>query len=194
MEPLVPTLTFEQLRRAKKNASRSLESLGVDLSSSTTGNFVANVFGYQNWNTAKASTEKEDFGVQTEKSLEARMREEQEGLYGLLVSNRNHINDAIEHIEDVLASKKICLDEEAYHCLTRAFNDMYYLSEKITEYIKLRVDEFKQFDPNGIAYVLENKKSFEINELDRIAHISKMIVSDDLLTILRATANEKGLL
>ena len=58
MEPLVPTLTFEQLRRAKQNASKSLQSLNIDLSSSTTGNFVANVLGYQNWSIAKAATEK----------------------------------------------------------------------------------------------------------------------------------------
>lgn len=55
MEPLLPTLTFEELRQAKKNASKSLESLGIQLSSSTIGNLVANTFGYQDWNTASAT-------------------------------------------------------------------------------------------------------------------------------------------
>lgn len=56
MEPLIPTLTFEQLRQAKKNASSTLTSLGIELSSSTTGNLVASTLGYKDWNTAKALT------------------------------------------------------------------------------------------------------------------------------------------
>lgn len=56
MEPLIPTLTFEQLRQAKKNASNTLSSLSIDLSSSTTGNLVASMLGYKDWNTAKALT------------------------------------------------------------------------------------------------------------------------------------------
>lgn len=60
MEPLIPTLTFEQLRQAKKNASSTLTSLGIELSSSTTGNLVASTLGYKDWNTAKALTSKND--------------------------------------------------------------------------------------------------------------------------------------
>jgi hypothetical protein len=56
VQPLIPTLTFEQLRQAKKNASKSLESLEIDLSSSTAGNLVANIFGFVDWNTAGAIT------------------------------------------------------------------------------------------------------------------------------------------
>lgn len=58
MQPLFANLTFEQLRQAKKNASKSLESLKIDLSSSTTGNLVANIFGFVDWNTAGAITKK----------------------------------------------------------------------------------------------------------------------------------------
>lgn len=58
MQPLIPTLTFEQLRQAKKNAKKSLESLGIELSSSTTGNHVAQLFGYRDWNIASALTKK----------------------------------------------------------------------------------------------------------------------------------------
>lgn len=57
MQPLIHTLSFEQLRQAKKNASKSLEALDIQLSSSTTGNLVANIFGYQDWNIVKAKTE-----------------------------------------------------------------------------------------------------------------------------------------
>lgn len=56
MQPLIPSLTFEQLRQAKKNASKSLESLGIELSSSTIGNHVAMMLGYQDWNIASAIT------------------------------------------------------------------------------------------------------------------------------------------
>lgn len=56
MQPLMPILTFEQLRQAKKYASKSLESLGINLSSSTTGNHVAQLFGYRDWNIASALT------------------------------------------------------------------------------------------------------------------------------------------
>lgn len=56
MQPLIPTLTFEQLRQAKKYASKSLESLEISLSSSTTGNHVAQLFGYRDWNIASALT------------------------------------------------------------------------------------------------------------------------------------------
>lgn len=55
MEPLINTLSFEKLRQAKQNASKSLKALSIDLSSSTVGNLVANTFGYQDWNTASAS-------------------------------------------------------------------------------------------------------------------------------------------
>lgn len=54
MQPVIPQLTFERLRQAKKYASKSLESLDIKLSSSTTGNLVANIFGFSDWNTAKA--------------------------------------------------------------------------------------------------------------------------------------------
>lgn len=60
MEPLVPTITFENLRRAKKNAQTSLKELGIDLSSSTTGNLVANIFGYKDWNAASAIAKKNE--------------------------------------------------------------------------------------------------------------------------------------
>jgi len=57
MELLIPTLTFEQLKQSKKNTESALKELGIELSSSTTGNLVANMFGYKNWNTAKSLTE-----------------------------------------------------------------------------------------------------------------------------------------
>ncbi|MDD4969835.1 MAG: hypothetical protein PHT07_10450 [Paludibacter sp.] len=58
MQPLFPNLTFEQLRQAKKNAQSSLGALGIDLTSSTIGNHVANIFGYHDWNAASAITKK----------------------------------------------------------------------------------------------------------------------------------------
>ena len=58
MELLIPTLTFEQLKQSKKNTESALKELGIELSSSTTGNLVANMFGYKNWNTARSLTEK----------------------------------------------------------------------------------------------------------------------------------------
>ena len=57
MEPLIPALTFEQLKQAKKNTEKALKELGIELTSSTTGNLVANMLGYKNWNTAKSLTE-----------------------------------------------------------------------------------------------------------------------------------------
>ena len=58
MELIIPTLTFEQLKLSKKNTEQALKELGIELSSSTTGNLVANMFGYKNWNTARSLTEK----------------------------------------------------------------------------------------------------------------------------------------
>lgn len=58
MQPVIPTLSFEQLRQAKEYASKSFKSLGIELSSSTAGNHVAHMFGYRDWNTARAITTK----------------------------------------------------------------------------------------------------------------------------------------
>ncbi|NBK99938.1 MAG: hypothetical protein EOM50_18385 [Erysipelotrichia bacterium] len=58
MEPLNLPLSFAHLRQAKKYTEHALKELGIELSSSTTGNLVANMFGYKNWNTAKSLTEK----------------------------------------------------------------------------------------------------------------------------------------
>lgn len=57
MQPLINTLTFEKLRLAKKNASKTLTELNIELSSSTVGNLVANILGYQDWNIARAKLE-----------------------------------------------------------------------------------------------------------------------------------------
>lgn len=57
MQPFIPNLTFDQLRQAKKYTSSALKALNIDLSSSTAGNLTASIFGYSDWNTAKALCE-----------------------------------------------------------------------------------------------------------------------------------------
>ena len=68
MQPLINILTFEKLRLAKKNATKSLTELDVKLSSSTVGNLVANILGYQDWNIARAKLES-SFGKINSNSL-----------------------------------------------------------------------------------------------------------------------------
>lgn len=63
MEPISNTLTFGQLRQAKQNTSKYLNHLGVELSSSTIGDLAANTLGYDNYNIAKAVSEKNPTGV-----------------------------------------------------------------------------------------------------------------------------------
>lgn len=58
MQPLIPTLMSEQLRQAKQNTSKYLNHLGVELTSSTIGDLTANTLGYDNYNIAKAVSEK----------------------------------------------------------------------------------------------------------------------------------------
>ena len=90
MELLIPTLTFEQLKQSKKNTESVLKELGIELSSSTTGNLVANMFGYKNWNTARSLTEKtssqenpvnDKIGVDTNKLKESPLFNEIAGEY-----------------------------------------------------------------------------------------------------------------
>lgn len=59
MTPVVDTLTLEQFRQAKKYTQKYLDHLGIELTSSTIGNLVANTFGYKNYNVAHAALIKE---------------------------------------------------------------------------------------------------------------------------------------
>lgn len=57
MEPLIPTLTLEQLKQNAKFINRYLKKLNIDLSHSTALDVSSNGFGYADYNTAKALLE-----------------------------------------------------------------------------------------------------------------------------------------
>lgn len=54
MEPLMSTLSLEQLKQITKNTKSALKELGIDLTNSTTLNVVSKGFGFKDYNTAKA--------------------------------------------------------------------------------------------------------------------------------------------
>lgn len=139
MQPVISSLTFEQLRQAKKNASKSLESLGIELSSSTIGNHVAMMFGYHDWNIASAITKTPpDYKLPSEVFLSRRTSQiepnadfESSGNHSIGLQDINHKAKS-KIILSKLLRNGYTLDEaeDISHCIIYIGEDDHFLPTK----------------------------------------------------------------